>query len=313
MERGHSPSRRDILRLFKPAANLIQELGASTPTSAPQAETLPPTPGIALNRRQAIQLFTAIGTLFAADRILGGAKPALAARPEEKIAQPVAQTKSPGAITNNQPPSPNQASAAETKKTSLAETGLEQLFMTAATNFGEYILDKIGLPIGGSAQNAAMIKETIRKPGGPFMAIVPGPIIEELLNRALPGFIASEILGLKKGSLWEIGIPTSLFFALGHNLEKDFFGKVHLNLERIPLMHFISGMYFWFLMRNRGIEHAMLAHIENNAIGVAYMKLFQDNSPPPSKPFRRSSTPSKSPAPYRDYRESPDFPPLRRR
>lgn len=106
-------------------------------------------------------------------------------------------------------------------------------------------------------------------------AVILMPIIEEIFFRAVP----SEVLAGRKyrGSKekrWEMGIPVSILFALAHNLEKDKLTdsmKLASFGEKIPLGQFIGGLFFWYLMREKGLSHAVIAHQVQNAeiIGIA--------------------------------------------
>ena len=76
----------------------------------------------------------------------------------------------------------------------------------------------------------------------------------------------------------EIGIPLSALFAYAHNIKRDKEGHVlGFDTEFIPLPQFIDGVFYWYLMRERGFSHAWLAHAQKSTMIItanALMKVF---------------------------------------
>ncbi|HEV7424713.1 MAG TPA: hypothetical protein VGO21_06045, partial [Candidatus Paceibacterota bacterium] len=66
-----------------------------------------------------------------------------------------------------------------------------------------------------------------------------------------------------------------------HNIElkKSLELKIH---KSVPLSQFMGGLLYWYLMRERGYSHAVLAHSINNSvpfsIGALLFKIY-----PPEK------------------------------
>jgi len=82
------------------------------------------------------------------------------------------------------------------------------------------------------------------------------PIFEELLFRFTPNII-----------FWDSSkekVLSSGIFALLHS---NFFKK------EVPLMQFIWWMWFYSLTQKKWIEHAILAHIENNLLSILKNKI----------------------------------------
>lgn len=83
-----------------------------------------------------------------------------------------------------------------------------------------------------------------------WSTVVIGPVIEETLFRLVPASVL--------GKRWSIGVLTSLLFASVHGL------------ERVPVSQFLGGVFYWYLMKERGIDHSIFAHAtNNNALAVA--------------------------------------------
>lgn len=123
------------------------------------------------------------------------------------------------------------------------------------------------------------------------MAAVQAPLFEETLFRLIPSEAAAlikknpEPLG-EKSELWKVGIPISAIFALGHNFQPSDEGRMKY-VNSVPLAHFMMGLFFWHLMREKGFNHAVLAHSYNNTLAFAVAQFFHKTYPndpfPPSK------------------------------
>ena len=108
--------------------------------------------------------------------------------------------------------------------------------------------------------------------------VVVNPLFEEASFRLFPSLVIG-----KKGKRWEVGVPISVIFALAHNLQKDkVSGGIKFNKEFVPLPQFLAGIYYWYLIRERGFSHAFLAHAFNNGFATAVMlaTLLLKNYPP---------------------------------
>lgn len=108
---------------------------------------------------------------------------------------------------------------------------------------------------GGNADGLKIRNEILQDPELMVLFVsVYAPMVEELTFRFFPRFFF--------GKTWKVAIASSLAFGFVHNL------------QQIPLPQLVSGFYFWSLMKNRGITHAMLGHSVNNA-WVVYLILNQ--------------------------------------
>lgn len=100
-------------------------------------------------------------------------------------------------------------------------------------------------------------------------AIIVAPIIEEVLFRAIPSAVINKIYPKGVGkSMWSVGIPISYLFARAHRGEALDGGR-----DFIPVSQFVSGCFFWYLMRNRGFMHNLTAHAAHNALVEAISRM----------------------------------------
>ena len=94
----------------------------------------------------------------------------------------------------------------------------------------------------------------------------------------LPSKIIDQFSKDKKSHWWEVGILVSLLFGFAHNLDFDEGG---LKFQKaMPLSQFMGGLFYWYLMRERGFSHAVLAHSTHNATVLAIGKLLYKIFPP---------------------------------
>lgn len=84
------------------------------------------------------------------------------------------------------------------------------------------------------------------------------PLREELIFRAIPDALLNDD---RSKARWDIGLVTSVFFAAIHNFPKNpTTGKRNFNTKYIPLLQFSGGMFLWKQLRDKGVDHAILAH-----------------------------------------------------
>ena len=72
-------------------------------------------------------------------------------------------------------------------------------------------------------------------------------------------------------------IPNSIFWDSSKEkvLSSGIFALLHSNIfkKEVPLMQFIWWMWFYSLTQKKWIEHAILAHIENNLLSILKNKI----------------------------------------
>ncbi|MDB5036961.1 MAG: hypothetical protein JWQ35_489 [Bacteriovoracaceae bacterium] len=94
---------------------------------------------------------------------------------------------------------------------------------------------------GGNAHGSEITNHIVRNPA--FMVFVLSgfaPLTEEFSFRLIPRTLF--------GKSWRVGVASSLIFGFAHNI------------HQIPLPQIIGGFYFWYLLKNRGLTHSILAH-----------------------------------------------------
>lgn len=72
---------------------------------------------------------------------------------------------------------------------------------------------------------------------------------------------------------WELGIPVSIFFAYLHNFKDTQYDDIEFDSQYIPIPQFIMGCLFWYLIRQRGINHSILSHVQNNVVALTILML----------------------------------------
>ncbi len=102
---------------------------------------------------------------------------------------------------------------------------------------------------------------------------VVNPAIEEFMFRILPAYCvdtyeiehnqSERMDDIVQKTRWKMGIATSVLFALAHNITRDEKGRLVI-ASHIPLPQFLGGVYNWYVMRTRGMDHAVIAHMTNN-------------------------------------------------
>lgn len=260
-------SRREFFKKLVPRSESNAEA-----TPLPEAES-GATEQSTLSRRSFVKFLGAVGAAVALEQI--GVKTAEAQENKEAEKNPKVE---------NQKPIPQETPAKEPKhetsdkaqkleaeqedkENSFSETAIEQSLMMGAKYIANAIFEKLKIEHGNQSLSDEKIIEYLRdKPiSGLLEAGVLGPIIEEALFRALP---ASFIDKNDKRNRWEIGIPTSLLFALAHNFKKEESGELQF-AKSVPTSQFMGGLFYWYLMREKGYSHATMAHSMNNAIPVS--------------------------------------------
>ena len=109
--------------------------------------------------------------------------------------------------------------------------------------------------VGNAGMTKAVTENYLRNPVMMWIDVtVLAPLIEEFLFRLIPSKVF--------GSGWTPGLISSVVFAAGHN----FVPNEGFSLTKIPINQFIGGMFCWYLMKEKGIDHALLAHSVNNNI-----------------------------------------------
>jgi len=169
-------------------------------------------------------------------------------------------------------------SSEEMKDSSYAETVVEQGLMMLAKKTANEIFEKLEIDHGNKGiTQEDLIKYLKEKPLTTlFRSGILHPILEEAIFRALP--VDKLIDKTDRRKRWDIGIPVSALFAFSHNFRNgENFGDLEL-YKSVPVSQFMGGLFYWYLMREKGFSHATMAHSMNNAVpeslGAIFLKLF---------------------------------------
>lgn len=169
-------------------------------------------------------------------------------------------------------------------KHSLLDTASHTVAFKALALFPiNYAAGKMGVKEGNQAVLNSVLGEAFcEKPLETTIDVtITGPLFEEATTRYLPSVIVGEFAKIK----WGTGIVSSLVFAVMNNyVGKKTEGEItHFPFKNdiLPLTPFVSGLWFWKMLRERGPLHALVSHMTINTIGSA-VSLFNCyvNSPP---------------------------------
>lgn len=161
---------------------------------------------------------------------------------------------------------------------SYAETALQTELVLAANTLGQFVFKKLGIPLG----NAAITEDSLHQEHearNPYASLLKDdvlkPILEEAAYRLIPSILLTGGLDVSQkspGTRWDVGIPMTAVFALVHNAHHDEEGKFAF-AKNVPIDQFVSGLFYWYLMRERGFSHAAAAHVLNNSSATAIGEL----------------------------------------
>lgn len=267
-------SRREFFKKFIPKSQ--KDLNTIPVQETKEAEIA----SQVLSRREFLKFIGAIGATVAMGQV--GIKTAEAQETSETTKTNDRERQEGIAQTDMQPKSENishetQTSEEEQKDIdSYTETAIEQSLMMGAKYIANAVFEKLKIENGNKSMSDEEIIEYLEDESIStlFTSGVLAPIIEEALFRALPsGFINQN----DKGHRWEIGIPTSFLFALMHNFKKEESDEWSFT-KAVPISQFMGGLFYWYLMREKGYSHATMAHSMNNAIpfsiGILLLKAY---------------------------------------
>lgn len=238
---------------------------------------------VTLSRRSFLKFLGAMGTALAIEQIgVSTAEPQKDSEVNKKI-DTKNQDVSPQ-VTLKQKSEDTSSHESKTeieednKEGSYTETAIEQSLMIGAKYIAHAIFKKLKIEHGDKSMTDEEIIKSLRDYpiATLFASGVFVPVIEEALFRGLPSaFIDTNDTRRR----WEIGIPTSLLFALVHNVSKEESGKLQF-IKSVPINQFMGGLFYWYLMREKGYSHAVFAHSMNNAIplsiGILLFKAFPE-------------------------------------
>lgn len=163
-----------------------------------------------------------------------------------------------------------------------AQTSLESALMITANKLLLEALNESGIRAGGRSINREQVQQLLRLDLGRILyTCVVAPLNETLVYDYLPSWQIDEADKTRpiheRGKLhMDKGLVSAAIFALIHNFsQKDgSLSSFKFETDSIPITQFTSGLLYWYLTRTRGASHAALAHMQNNAVAVALMKMF---------------------------------------
>lgn len=251
--------RRNFFGSFKGPIKTETPLTQS-PTATIDTEALNRGLSYNLNRREVLKLiaYTAGSTFFLK------AGPG-SAKNLDALTKPVASGIDKG---DKSTASKEKLSSSESNNlTEYGKTTIEQGMMI----LGKVLVNKVMQNMGIKSGNQSIDREAFMKSLQNFSVAdmmgkgVLGPAAEEYLLRLLP----SHLIANSEGNAWRFGIPLALLFAGSHDIQIRGDSKNLLLVNALPLNIFLGGCFYWYLMREKGFNHAVLAHSENNLFSLA--------------------------------------------
>jgi len=171
----------------------------------------------------------------------------------------------------------------ETSLGSYFDTFVKNAVLIHIKGIANDVVKKAGFKVGNA--NVEEIKQQFRDApiDTTIMVCAIAPATEEALFRLIPSGFASLFSKDKNSAAIGIGTASSLLFAFTHNIIKEN-GKTKI-AKNIPISHFLGGMFYWHLVRQKGFSHAVLAHSSNNAAAILIERLLLTNQsfPEPDK------------------------------
>lgn len=226
----------------------------------------------ALSRRQFLRAVAAFGGVLLIDQVLPRPQ-AQAQTVEPPESQPDGQP-----FSTSEPQAQMINDKSSELEPSLMDTAKESIVFTAAKLMADQTLRELGVPLTPTSES--MNEKILKKPLKAFMeGVVLAPLIEEALFRLFPSWILSY---WTKDTAWAVGVPISVTFAYAHNFQEEEQKKYTFLKDKLPIPHFMAGLYFWMLMRERGFSHATTAHGVGNFASMMAARVY--NKVIPGKP-----------------------------
>lgn len=145
--------------------------------------------------------------------------------------------------TNNWEPKPNDVSYFKT------------VLQSQVILFGEMMLTMMLPNVGNN--NAESIEKLAKTHLFQTIALttIIGPFLEEMVFRYLPARLV--------GTNWTVGALSTAVFTVAHLGPQ----------KEIPVTAFTGGLFFWYLMRKRGLDHSIIAHASQNSLSATMLAL----------------------------------------
>jgi len=142
-----------------------------------------------------------------------------------------------------------------------SETALECALVVIGKIILTYYLKELGINVGNAAIDEKALEKIMKSKK--LEACLTSPIEEEFIFRLLPSLLSSS---------WLMGAVSSLAFAYTHNFRYAVSGEkesgIVFDTEKIPVTQFIGGIFYWYLLKERGFSYAVLGHCQNNTTAL---------------------------------------------
>ncbi|MCL5784086.1 MAG: CPBP family intramembrane metalloprotease [Patescibacteria group bacterium] len=152
--------------------------------------------------------------------------------------------------------------------TTIKQAGMLAVAMHATLPVSSRIEQETGIMIGNrGVRDPEEIAWAEANPGLSLLYTTVGaPVSEEWIFRGVPNLLLRRF----NGTLWKVGVPIAALFSSVHNLKHDkASGQIELESNALPAYQFLSGLFLWKIVRERGYLHAVAAHSTINTLAVS--------------------------------------------
>lgn len=162
------------------------------------------------------------------------------------------------------PPQTEPTPASPTVQQSSAshlETFIESVLMIIAKKIAMHVCNQFGIitDVKSPREHNKLLQKIREAPIETYIASgVFIPLVEELQFRLAPSLIVRDSAS---GTI--VGVSSAVLFAYNH-VDEKYFGITQV----LPISQFMGGLFYWYLIRERGFDHSVLAHATNNVVAI---------------------------------------------
>lgn len=188
---------------------------------------------------------------------------------------------------------------------SMIETSLMNMAEGIASEVARYL----NIPSGGGYAQSEEFAEKLKNFSWKdfFRGTVVAGLVEEAIFRLQPSIeLDTEQLQQQddpnyRERYWGRGVYEAGVFAIAHNFYFEN-GKLRF-AKTVPIEQFIAGIYFWYVMRERGFSHAAFSHAFNNTLCFDIAELLRKQLPKKTEQEENQQSNEHQPAPQERVEE----------
>lgn len=165
-----------------------------------------------------------------------------------------------------------QSPTVQQSSTSHLETFIESVLMIIAKKIAMHVCNQFGIitDVKSPREHNKLLQKIREAPVETYIASgVFIPLVEELQFRLAPSLIVRDS---SSGTI--VGVSSAALFAYNH-VDEKYFGITQV----LPISQFMGGLFYWYLIRERGFDHSVLAHATNNVVAITGVLLSSKQTP----------------------------------